>query len=906
MTDEDEELGVNALVNDATMLGGDGFVCMREQDAEILESIVLLDQDSMPTPILTSTRGSNAVDAKLLGGDTVVNVGDINDIPLMRLDDSTVGGISHEAFGSVGFTPIAIPEEAQLDAKISSVPPTPRRPHHRPRTSATASTLITTVYNGESFALNSKAEGDSIDVTEKQNDERLLSTDSLQPLFRRALSGEVWTSSEKINGNEGSASVCIQTETIKSQSTIETSATVADEKVNPLKNESSLTHGFMRRTESTERRMCEAAQFAEAIGEQDTLIPIIIDDNDINVYDDDDEEEDTENLQEQRMNRNIVNGLENQDHSENNVDDDGTKAFLSMMNKRVDYEERRINEAVQFVKAVGEYHLGEDISRSIRIIDDDENYAEFDEDENNHHVSHSDNNNNLDMELTNSTNKHVTLMPDMKYSHHGRSGTVQIAVMRPLEIGQSERSLFHADESLRFLNRHVLQHEFAQNKRVATMPKTRGTGFLDKLPDNYNSKPETSKQLNFVYKGIQSNPPEIVKQGMQRGNYAQLHRKAWLEVSDKYHRYGKNLRLYYRYWESLGFPTNMFFDWLDSKGEAAGQPLPEIEECPRSKLDSDTVLYITNPEITQTYRISFVPTSDNPNEATVSSADPLNSPDSFDEQKTSRLSGNHIQSSLHSLNQNNHLRKGLVLDVDNNPVVTGPDGWIFVLRDNFMYGAPKVTTAGGFPCSNFRGKQLQQRFHHSSFFGGKAVAAAGIFITDENGILIRLYPHSGHYRPGEAHMQRVLFHLYHKGIDLRTFEMDIQQILHINRDGEDKAKSKSKRQHPIDNLEKQSTGPDTAIVPSDVISNKLANISPSNDEKDKKKRKTESLHLMPAILVACFLAHKARFIGEGIFSQIHKIRKHGAEITNVTEALNIIDEGGCFWSAAQPMSSNNK
>jgi hypothetical protein len=34
--------------------------------------------------------------------------------------------------------------------------------------------------------------------------------------------------------------------------------------------------------------------------------------------------------------------------------------------------------------------------------------------------------------------------------------------------------------------------------------------------------------------------------------------------------------------------------------------------------------------------------------------------------------------------------------------------------------------------------------------------------------LTRLYPHSGHYRPGEAHMQRMLFFMYHEGVDLRT------------------------------------------------------------------------------------------------------------------------------------------
>jgi hypothetical protein len=272
-----------------------------------------------------------------------------------------------------------------------------------------------------------------------------------------------------------------------------------------------------------------------------------------------------------------------------------------------------------------------------------------------------------------------------------------------------------------------------------------------------------------------------------------------LEVSDKYHRYGKNLRLYYRYWERLGCPTNFFFEWLDSKGEAAGQPLPELEECPRAEIDSDTVLYITNPEISNGYALKFMP----------------------DERG-----------------------RGQVVDVDGEQVATGPDGWIFVLRDNVMYGAQKITSVSG---------QSKQRFHHSSFFGGKAVAAAGIFITDNDGFLTKLYPHSGHYRPREADMQRVLFYLHHEGLDLRTFEMDMQQILHVARDYEPALK-------------------DTGTT---------------SERSGEKKKKIESLHMVPAVLAACFLAHKARFIGNKIFATIHRIRK--ADVASVGEALAAID-----------------
>jgi hypothetical protein len=354
---------------------------------------------------------------------------------------------------------------------------------------------------------------------------------------------------------------------------------------------------------------------------------------------------------------------------------------------------------------------------------------------------------------------------------------------------------------------------------AVTLSSLSSAGFLDQLPSSSTMCPSH----DFVYKGIGANPPDIVKRGTTRGNYAQLHRKAWLEVTDKYHRYGKNLRLYYRFWESEGHPTNMFFDWLDSKGDAAGNELPELKECPRRQLDSDTVLYISNPAVTQGYAIQVV----------VEDIDP---------QGTERYSDGKS--------------RGRMYDVDGQPVCTGPDGWIFVLRDNILYGAKKVTSISG---------QSRQRFHHSSFFGGKAVAAAGIFITDDCGYLIRLYPHSGHYRPGEAHMQRVLFFLYHEGVDLRSFEMDTQQIMHVARDFEPTKK--------------------TSTV-------KDATNTAATEVKTEKKKKVEALHLMPAVYMACFLAHKARFIGEGIFAQIHQIRR--CDVASVTEALEVIDNGG-FW-----------
>lgn len=326
---------------------------------------------------------------------------------------------------------------------------------------------------------------------------------------------------------------------------------------------------------------------------------------------------------------------------------------------------------------------------------------------------------------------------------------------------------------------------------------------LGKYMLNPQPRSTTDSTASSSYLGVKYHPPEIT-----RGNYAQLHRKAWLEVSDKYHRYGKNLRLYYKHWTSLGHPFNMFFDWLDSKGEAAGQPLPNLSECPRSQLDSDTVLYITDPDVQDLYQLRIASRGEE--------------------------------------------RFGYVLDANGNPVLTGEEGWIFVLRDGKFYGAKKVTETAGLS---------KKRFHHSSFFAGKSVTAAGIFITKEEGRILCMYPHSGHYRPGEAHMQRLLYFLQRLGIDLNTFDVDVQQIAHVAR--------------------------------KEVVQTLLDENNPDQKvEKRRKEKKADSLYLTPASHVACFLAHKAKMLSKGVFGQVQNIRQVRA--ASVQEALDAVDNGG-YW-----------
>ena len=210
----------------------------------------------------------------------------------------------------------------------------------------------------------------------------------------------------------------------------------------------------------------------------------------------------------------------------------------------------------------------------------------------------------------------------------------------------------------------------------------------------------------------------------------------------------------------------------------------------------------------------------------------------------------------------------IILDRDSKrPVCTGKEGWIFVLRDHVMYGSQKVTAPGGC-CTADGASSVRQRFHHSSFFGGKAVASAGIFLTNDQGRLTDLWPHSGHYRPGEAHMQRVLFFLRQHSVDLSTFEVDMQQIFKVCRkkSPKDKAKKNEETKTDGDGQNPQEAQP-------------------------KKAKKTECLLNMAGSEVASFLAHKARFIEKGVFHQIHKIRKLPKEERGSVKAiLDLVNE----------------
>lgn len=384
------------------------------------------------------------------------------------------------------------------------------------------------------------------------------------------------------------------------------------------------------------------------------------------------------------------------------------------------------------------------------------------------------------------TSDDVRQSASMKYTTRSNSDTAMIVDDDDDSDTQSMTNIHRP--CYESLNREIQQSHPSRKVNFCWLPIN-----SNKVTSSSSSSGGTIPYHNYIYIGIPHNPPTVCSEGTGRGNVRSLHRKAWLEVSDGKHRYGKHLRMYYRHWESLYIlnpnGTNngtisvtstrgTFFDWLDSKGKHTGQALPEIPDCPRSVLDSDTVTYIDDIEESKKYAVRLVT----------------------------------VQHGM-----------GRLVRSNGSIVRTGSAGWMFVIRDNVMYVAPKVVNG---TCT--------KRFHHSSFFGGRAVQAAGIIVTDEtNGYIQQVLPHSGHYRPGESDVQRVLYFLHEMGVCWSTFTVDVQQFLFIDR----------------------------------------SNSNAATNCYMKKCKKVESLHLLSAVTVADFLSHKAHCLQpHGIFAEVESRR----------------------------------
>ena len=201
------------------------------------------------------------------------------------------------------------------------------------------------------------------------------------------------------------------------------------------------------------------------------------------------------------------------------------------------------------------------------------------------------------------------------------------------------------------------------------------------------------------------------------------HEKVHLEVTDSQHRYAKHLRMYHREWESRG-SVGSFWDWIDA------EPLVTMPDCPRERLQECRVAYLYLPEERAPYIVEV-----------------------------------HQGRFYHPENPG--------AGEERSPYSTGEGEWIFVFSSARVTAAlshlrqSQNTSYAAYPsrlrvCPStdpsqvlFCHRKTRGAFHHTSFLAGGPCIAAGTLVIHD-GVLDELYPHSGHYRPGEHHLHQLL------------------------------------------------------------------------------------------------------------------------------------------------------
>jgi len=320
----------------------------------------------------------------------------------------------------------------------------------------------------------------------------------------------------------------------------------------------------------------------------------------------------------------------------------------------------------------------------------------------------------------------------------------------PFEFSPEDMMLFAAKTDEKSTSRRLL-HPMARS--VDANPSLRGETEFSTMP--------SSRQ---PYIPSIPEPPQVSAVGRAQGLVSKLDPRSWLEVADPRHRYAKNLRSYYQAWDLLGSPGGEFLAWLD------GDSNYELERCPRHVLNSDTVHYCASPEETQSYALRLdnytFSTTTLTTEEVGSASKGLVGAHGFtpvgvasSSSSDTSIEGSDGTGARRGIMLVRHADSGVLLE-------TGEAGWIFVLREGVLYANAKRTHA--------------PRFHHSSFFAGGSVEVAGMLVV-RSGQLKRLYPHSGHYRPGDRHISYLLRFLEKEHVDLTSIEVDGQHTMKVGR-----------------------------------------------------------------------------------------------------------------------------
>lgn len=332
-----------------------------------------------------------------------------------------------------------------------------------------------------------------------------------------------------------------------------------------------------------------------------------------------------------------------------------------------------------------------------------------------------------------------------------------------------------------------------------------------------------------------------------RGGKAQelskmMEEQYWLEMVDRKHRYGSNLKYYHKAWQDADTKDN-FFQWLD---QGDGKKI-SLDDCPRERLDSECVIYLSSEQrrnyivdvengkliwrrnakpvdtkrnkhkdlgkgrgigdidqdeqnqiredrkrralrrgVSESSLDSFL---DRSSSSSSSSSDSSDDQDLSKEQRTE--AAKHYQSKrsgksrhLDALSPSNWSDMLLRKTIGNNT-------WIYVFNSRHeLYVGLKQT---GY-------------FQHSSFLYGGRVLSAGLLKVD-NGTLTSLSPLSGHYRAGTAHFRYFVKKLQDSGVDLErvTLSKSLLMLAGMEQYGKLMSKTKSSKKHDRKKKDKTTT-----------------------------------------------------------------------------------------------------
>jgi len=282
---------------------------------------------------------------------------------------------------------------------------------------------------------------------------------------------------------------------------------------------------------------------------------------------------------------------------------------------------------------------------------------------------------------------------------------------------------------------------------------------------------------------------------------------------DLKHRYGANLRTYHEEWKKSATHENFFY-WLD---EGEGRLL-DVAGCPRERLDRERVRYLSREErlnylakidkegrlvwakngaridTTEKYKDSIhgiVPDNDptppytEPDaEAATGLQDQESSVDETSDSSTADGHSNpesarakkYATPELESMKKVKHVSAVTIFNMLLRSSVKR-NTWIFVADTNFrLYVGIKQSGA----------------FQHSSFLHGSRIAAAGL-IKIKDGLLDKLSPLSGHYRPNTSQFKAFLRSLKEAGADMSHVSISRSYALLIGLEAYVRTKRRGKK-----------------------------------------------------------------------------------------------------------------